>query len=40
MFNYAGFTLDGYGERRLAKEIGIPVSVVRSIGELLGEKQQ
>jgi putative radical SAM enzyme (TIGR03279 family) len=38
MFNYAGFTLDGYGERRLSKEIGIPVRVVRSIGEILGEK--
>ena len=35
MFNYAGYTLDGYGRERLSKEVGIPVTVVRSMGELL-----
>jgi putative radical SAM enzyme (TIGR03279 family) len=39
MFNYAGFTLDGYGPERMAKEIGVPVQVVQSVEELLEEKE-
>jgi putative radical SAM enzyme (TIGR03279 family) len=40
MFNYAGYTLDGYGPQRLAKEIGIPVQIVRSVAELLEGKEK
>jgi putative radical SAM enzyme (TIGR03279 family) len=35
MFNYAGFTLDGYSAKRIAKVAGIAVSVVKAIEELL-----
>ena len=35
MFNYAGYTLDGYSAQRLAKEAGVPVKVIGSIEELL-----
>jgi NifB/MoaA-like Fe-S oxidoreductase len=35
MFNYAGYTLDGYSAQRLAKEAGLPVRVIDSVEELL-----
>jgi putative radical SAM enzyme (TIGR03279 family) len=35
MFNYAGYTLDGYSVERVAKKIGVPVMVVGSICDLL-----
>jgi putative radical SAM enzyme (TIGR03279 family) len=35
MFNYAGFTLDGYSPRRLSKAAGITIKPIRDIGELL-----
>lgn len=35
MFNYAGYTLDGYSAQRLAKEAGVPVKVISSIDKLL-----
>ena len=35
MFNYAGYTLDGYSATRLAKEAGIPVTVIDAVEELL-----
>jgi putative radical SAM enzyme (TIGR03279 family) len=35
MFNYAGYTLDGWSAGRLAKEAGIEVTVVDSIEKLL-----
>jgi putative radical SAM enzyme (TIGR03279 family) len=35
MFNYAGYTLDGYSARRLAKEAGVPVRIIDSVEELL-----
>ena len=35
MFNYAGFTLDGYSAKRLATAAGVDVAVLSSIEELL-----
>jgi putative radical SAM enzyme (TIGR03279 family) len=35
MFNYAGYTLDGYSAKRLAKEAVLPVRVISSIEKLL-----
>jgi putative radical SAM enzyme (TIGR03279 family) len=35
MFNYAGFTLDGYSQKRLSKAAGITIKPIRGIGELL-----
>jgi putative radical SAM enzyme (TIGR03279 family) len=35
MFNYAGFTLDGYSAKRLAAAAGVAVRVVSSIEEIL-----
>jgi NifB/MoaA-like Fe-S oxidoreductase len=34
MFNYAGYTLDGYSAKRIAKQAGVPVRVLDSIREL------
>jgi len=35
MFNDTGYTLDGYSAGRLAKEAGVPVSVIDSVEKLL-----
>jgi NifB/MoaA-like Fe-S oxidoreductase len=35
MFNYAGFTLDGYSPKRLSKAAGITIKPIRGIEELL-----
>ena len=35
MFNYEGFTLDGYSCKRLAKEAGVPVTIIDGIDRLL-----
>jgi putative radical SAM enzyme (TIGR03279 family) len=35
MFNYAGFTLDGYSPQRLSKAAGIAIKPIRDIEELL-----
>jgi NifB/MoaA-like Fe-S oxidoreductase len=39
MFNYAGYTLDGWSAGRIAKEAGIEVTVVDSVEKLLSIKQ-
>jgi putative radical SAM enzyme (TIGR03279 family) len=35
MFNYAGYTLDGWSAKRLAEKAGIPVRVVGSVEKIL-----
>jgi hypothetical protein len=35
MFNYAGFTLDGFSAKRVAKMAGVAVSLPSSMEELL-----
>jgi hypothetical protein len=35
MFNYAGYTLDGYSPQRLSEAAGIAIKPIRDIGELL-----
>jgi putative radical SAM enzyme (TIGR03279 family) len=35
MFNYAGFTLDGYSAARIEKACGVPVTIIEEVGELL-----
>ena len=35
IFNYNGYSLDGFSSERIRKNIGVPVRVVESVGELL-----
>jgi putative radical SAM enzyme (TIGR03279 family) len=37
MFNTRGHTLDGYSKNRIEKQLGLPVKVVGSIGEIFGK---
>ena len=37
MFNARGHTLDGYSKNRIEKQLGLPVKVVGSIGEIVGK---
>lgn len=40
MFNYAGFTLDGYSAQRMEKSIGTPVRIAQSVKDIVGDENK
>lgn len=40
MFNYAGFTLDGYSAKRMEKSIGISVRIAQSVKDIVGDENK